>query len=182
VSAAPYIFAAIVCVSVSIVADKTRQRAYSLFFAMSLGTIGMVFCMASAGNQKLMGLTFLGLFLGVAGIYSGTAPEATWNANNYPNQMKRAFAIGIVNGTGNAGGIVGSNIFLAGQKPQYPLGFGMCVACLALSAIISLVLRAAIVRENKRRDLIPVEETKAKYTPEELVEMGDKSPLWRYVY
>jgi hypothetical protein len=35
-------------------------------------------------------------------------------------------------------------------------------------------------RINKKRAAIPVEETMSKYSPEELTEMGDLSPLFKY--
>lgn len=35
-------------------------------------------------------------------------------------------------------------------------------------------------RINKKRDAISPDEIYAKYTPEELSEMGDRSPLFRY--
>ena len=44
--------------------------------------------------------------------------------------------------------------------------------------IYALILR----RINAKRAAISEEEVRAKYTEEELVEMGDESPLFRYSY
>lgn len=41
-------------------------------------------------------------------------------------------------------------------------------------------MRFMLARINKQRDRFTEEEIRAKYTDEELTEMGDMSPLFRY--
>lgn len=51
-----------------------------------------------------------------------------------------------------------------------------------VSAIITAaVLRVVYGRLNKKRDQQTEEEVRQRYTDEELLDMGDKSPLYRYV-
>lgn len=51
-----------------------------------------------------------------------------------------------------------------------------------LAAIAAaVVLRFAYVGINKRRDRKDPAEIREKYTEDELLAMGDKSPLYRYV-
>lgn len=51
-----------------------------------------------------------------------------------------------------------------------------------LAAIAAaIVLRFAYVGINKRRDKKDPAEIREKYTEQELLDMGDKSPLYRYV-
>ena len=45
----------------------------------------------------------------------------------------------------------------------------------------TLVLRFAYARENQKRDLMDMAAIREKYPQEELDDMGDKSPLYRYV-
>lgn len=51
--------------------------------------------------------------------------------NNLAPSWKRAVGMAFVNSGGNLGGLVGSNIFLEGQAPRYPLGYGLCVRIVA---------------------------------------------------
>lgn len=44
-----------------------------------------------------------------------------------------------------------------------------------------VLLKMLLTRVNKRRDGMDVGEIKAMWTEEELLAMGDKSPLYRYV-
>jgi hypothetical protein len=80
--------------------------------------------------------------------------------------------------------ICGSNIFYRDDAPKYHTGFGFCLAICAAGIIMAFVLRKAFQRENKKRDELLAElgeeGLKAKYTDAELLEMGDRSPFFRY--
>lgn len=85
---------------------------------------------------------------------------------------------------GNMGSIMGSNVYLARQAPKYPVGFGCSMAMLCSAIIMACFLRFAYARENKKRDKL-LEElgedgVRAMYTEDQLVDMGDKSPFFRY--
>lgn len=81
-------------------------------------------------------------------------------------------------------GIAGSNIFLAKQAPRYPAGFGTGLAICVCAIIAAYILRVAYQKENKRRDALFKDKTdaeiRAQYTDQQLLDMGDKSPFFRY--
>lgn len=81
----------------------------------------------------------------------------------------------------NFGGMIGSNIYLEKQAPKYPLGFGFSLAILLSGIIAALTLKWVLERENAKRDRTPPEQVKQMYTEQQLLEMGDRSPLYRYV-
>lgn len=76
---------------------------------------------------------------------------------------------------------MGSNIFLSKEAPTYPTGFGICLAMLILFAIIWPLIYASWLRKlNRQRAAMSIEEVYSRYTEQELVKMGDESPLFRY--
>jgi hypothetical protein len=81
-------------------------------------------------------------------------------------------------------GICGSNIFYKADAPRYFTGFGFCLAICTAGMIMAWILRKAYQRENRLRDELLEREgeaaIKAKYTDQQLVEMGDRSPFFRY--
>jgi hypothetical protein len=85
---------------------------------------------------------------------------------------------------GNLGGIVGSNIFLAKEEPKYPAGFGVGLAISVASVIMAFVLRFAFAAENRKRDALLAERgsdaIRVQYSEQELLDMGDLSPFFRY--
>ncbi|CAM1510789.1 Fc.00g083020.m01.CDS01 [Cosmosporella sp. VM-42] len=82
---------------------------------------------------------------------------------------------------GNLGGAIGSNIFLARQVPHYWLGYGFSLGLVIAAIIATLLMRALLLRINQQRDAMSESEVREKYTDEQLMEMGDRSPLFRYV-
>jgi len=81
---------------------------------------------------------------------------------------------------GNCGGIVGSYIFLDKEKPGYPTGFGIGLSFAIMTLITSSLLEYSYWRINKKRDALDADEVRAQYSDEELIVLGDKSPLFRY--
>lgn len=82
---------------------------------------------------------------------------------------------------GNLGGAIGSNIFLEHQKPHYPLGYGFSLGIVVGAVGCVLTLAWSWDRANKKRDAISEREVRGRYSEQELLDMGDRSPLYRYV-
>lgn len=92
--------------------------------------------------------------------------------------------MGLLISVGNLGGIAGSNIYIASQAPKYPTGFGVGLGMSIAAIIMAHVLRQACDRENKARRKMLDEEgeqaVRARYSEQELLDMGDKSPFFIY--
>ena len=81
---------------------------------------------------------------------------------------------------GSVGGVIGSFIYLDREKPKYPTGFGTSLAIAGAGVVSSLILEVTYWRINKRRAKTSEDEVRAKYSAEELEQMDDRSPLFRY--
>lgn len=81
---------------------------------------------------------------------------------------------------GNLGGAVGSNIYLKREAPNYWTGYTVSLVILIAAVLSGVLLRIFLRRNNAQREGITKEEVESIYTPEQLDEMGDKSPLFRY--
>ena len=85
---------------------------------------------------------------------------------------------------GNLGGIAGSNIYISSQAPKYPTGFGTGLGISFAAVVMAYVLRRIFANENKkRRELLETEgeeAIRARYSDQELLDMGDKSPFFIY--
>ncbi|KAF4450077.1 retrograde regulation 2 [Fusarium albosuccineum] len=161
-------------------ADKRQTRWLFIIISFSISTVGFIGLLAIP-HPALPGLTYAFLFCIPARLYPAVIGCISWVGNNLAPSFKRAIGMALLMTIGNLGGAVGSNIFLAQQEPHYWLGYGFSLGILICGVISTLVLRIATTRINKARDQMPVEEVLAKYSEEELIQMGDKSPLYRYV-
>lgn len=81
---------------------------------------------------------------------------------------------------GNLSGVLGSNIFIQNEAPRYWAGYGTCLGLVIAAQIMAVILRRSFDKINKERDQLNPEEIRAKYTDAELIQMGDKSPHFRY--
>jgi hypothetical protein len=86
---------------------------------------------------------------------------------------------------GNMGAIIGSNVYIAREAPKYHTGFGVCLAFVSIGIVMALILRFAYARENKKRDDLVAslggeQGVLQKYSEQELLDLGDLSPFFRY--
>ncbi|KAI0378181.1 major facilitator superfamily domain-containing protein [Hypomontagnella monticulosa] len=178
----PYIFATCVCVFVGWMSDRYQKRYFSIMGCYCLGLIGIIILWITVHYKNLYGVSYFAIFLAAAG-YSAQAPiVGAWTSVNVPNPSKRAAAIGLLMLFGSVGGgSIGSNIYLASEAPTYPLGFGFSVGATVLGAMIPATIHWWLMRrDNAKRDQMAIAEVHEQYTQEELSEMGENSPLFRY--
>jgi MFS family permease len=143
---------------------------------------GIIILWITVHYKHLAGVSYFAIFLAAAG-YSAQAPiVGAWTAVNVPNPSKRAAAIGFFMLVGSVGGgSIGSNIYIASEAPVYPLGFGFSVGCTVLGAMIPATVHWWLLkRENKRRERLDMEEAKTRFSAQELSDMGENSPLFRF--
>ena len=82
---------------------------------------------------------------------------------------------------GNLVATVGTNIYLQKQAPHYQLGYDFSLAIILVGIAAAVVLRQLLSRVNTQRERMSRDEVNRKYTNEELQDMGDASPLFRYI-
>lgn len=84
-------------------------------------------------------------------------------------------------GLGNSGGFIGSNIWLQTEAPTYVTGVAVSMALMIFCCFCSTIYFFGIRAENRKRDRGGRD---YRYTQEadELDNMGDDHPSWRYTY
>ncbi|OKL58480.1 hypothetical protein UA08_06355 [Talaromyces atroroseus] len=180
-TAPPYVFACLVTIFSGWAADRYRQRTLSIILPNAMAVIGFVIIIASVRYPHVPGVTYFGILLMAGGLYPISPAVMAWVALNMAGHTKRAAGIGLMISISQLGGILGSNIFLSNEAPTYPIGFGLCLAMLAAFGVIWPAIYYFILKNiNNKRAAMPAEDILAKYTSEELTEMGDESPLFRY--
>jgi hypothetical protein len=127
-------------------------------------------------------LTYAFLFCIPVGVYPPLIGLVAWVGNNLAPSWKRAVGMAFLIMMGNFGGIIGSNIYLESQKPNYWLGFGAGLFISIAAIITTIVLKFAYERLNREKEAMGTEEEiRARFSEEELLQMGDKSPLFKYI-
>lgn len=162
-------------------ADTKRFRWPAIVIPFGIALCGSI-ALLVIPHPRYPGLTYAFLFAIPAGVYPPLVGILAWAGNNLAPSWKRAIGMALLISLGNLGGAIGSNIFLESQNPRYWLGYGFCLGICAAAIACVTVLKFSWAKDNKKRDAMDEAEIRAQYTEEELLKMGDKSPLYRYVF
>ncbi|CAG9988810.1 unnamed protein product [Clonostachys byssicola] len=179
----PYVFACAVTAFSGYMADRWQKRMLPLFLANLMALAGFIVMVISVRFPSIPGVTLFGVFLATGGLYPVSPLATAWISMNTAGTMKRAVGIGAMISFSQLGGIVGSNVYIASTAPKYPVGFGISIGMIGAFGCVWPPLYALILKRiNAKRALMSEEEVRAKYTDDELAEMGDESPLFRYSF
>jgi hypothetical protein len=128
-----------------------------------------------------IGPSYFAIVFAVMGIYPIQPAAASWNSNNLAPANRRAIGIALNNCVGNTGGIIGSFMYIDAEKPKYFTGFGLSLAFAGSGIIVALFLEWSYKWANDKKAKMTAEEVRAIYTEEQLLDMGDKSPLFKHI-
>ena len=97
---------------------------------------------------------------------------------NLAPSYKRAAGAAVLVGIGNMSGPMGSNFYRSQDAPQYLLGHGLELMMVTLGLLAVTTLLLCYKRINKKRERQLVEGI--SLSKEELIDMGDRAPTFRY--
>lgn len=101
--------------------------------------------------------------------------------DNTPRYGKRTTANGMQLTGGNCAGVMAPFIYLTKEGPRYTRGHAVTMSLLAVASLIYGFMWYWFSRVNKARDAGERSSKFDDWTEEELAELGDESPHFRYV-
>lgn len=177
----PYAVGAISAYGFSVFADRCSWRMpFILIPQCSLVVAFAILFSKAAEIDDNIALCYFGICLACFGMYPILPGVNAWNVCNIPNPHKRAVAIGYLICVGNAGGIIGSFIYKADEKPRYPTGYGTSLAFTAAGIVATLCLEFCLWSANTKNAKMTTSEIEQSYTEAQLRDMEEKSPLFKY--
>ncbi|KAI6822539.1 MFS general substrate transporter [Hortaea werneckii] len=180
-SAPPYVAGAIATIVLAKLSDKTYWRMPFVVGPFSLCVIGFAVMLGLQGKfADSVGGAYFAIVLACMGIYPSAPALIAWVGNNQAPASRRAIAVGLNICIGNAGGIMGSYMFYDSDAPAYNTGFSLSLAFCVTGLLTAVAAELSYKWTNHKRDQVPEEETRAKYTHDQIVELGPKSPLYRF--
>ncbi|KAJ3982629.1 major facilitator superfamily domain-containing protein [Lentinula detonsa] len=132
--------------------DSIPDRTGGRFFHQSAWWWGVMIGFIISLSTNNNGARYFSMFLMACG-YGGFAMTLVWVSSTFPRPpAKRAAIIGIVNGIGNIGNLMGSYTWKAEWGPDYHQSMIISFVALGVSTILSLLLRQWVIRDNKKLD------------------------------
>lgn len=183
-SAIPYVFGAFSTLAMAFVSDRLARRSPFLIGAMCTIILGfgpIVGLMASGtGMTDKKVPVIVGLVFAITGVLPIAPMAGSWLSNNIVSSGRRAVALAFTMAFGAIGGFTGSFMYNTDDGSTSPLGFHLSLGLAIAGLLVAVALALSYRRENKRRMNMSEEEVAASYTEAELMDLGEKSPLFRY--
>ncbi|KAJ6066430.1 hypothetical protein N7499_001393 [Penicillium canescens] len=165
----------------STLSDRFYWRMPFVVVPLLLIVTGYSIIMGLKGQlQAHIGPGFFAIILTCMGIYPTHPATTSWTMNNLAPSNRRAIGSAFNICVGNIGGIIGSYMYLDREGPTYPTGFGLSLAFGGSALVAALILEVSFVYANKRNGMMTESEIRDTYSDEQLLDMGDKSPLFKY--
>ncbi|KAF9505787.1 hypothetical protein BS47DRAFT_1306165 [Hydnum rufescens UP504] len=171
----PYVFAAIITITGSLIADRIKRRSPSIVIGLTIGLIGFAI---NISNVKSRGPKYFGTFLCTAGTYSAFPATIAWLGNNLAPSTKRGVGIAMQLGLGNIGAIIASVSYRTKDEPHFTLGHSVVIGFTCAGIIVTFLVALILARINADRDAQALngENSLGSYTKEELAGLGDRAP------
>ncbi|KAE9368163.1 high-affinity nicotinic acid transporter [Stipitochalara longipes BDJ] len=176
-----YCTAAVLAIILCWQSDKAAKRGASrwpfVFFPMCAILVGFIMALAGSAHGGVPGVVYAGVFIATCGIYPAFPNNIAWISNNLAGSYKRAAGMAFQIGIGNFGGAMASNFYRSVDEPKYLLGHGLEIGFVILGLCACVALRVNYGRINAKRARGGEAEG---LTDEQLADLGDKSPTFRY--
>ncbi|CAK7209806.1 hypothetical protein SBRCBS47491_000565 [Sporothrix bragantina] len=172
-----YAVAAVFMVGVGYLSDRLRLRYVWIMAATIVATIG--YCMLLDETWMNRESKYGASFLIAIGGYSALPLAFGWLVENLAGRWKRAIGIGIQGSLGNMAGVVASNIYRRYESPAYLTGYGVALGFLWMGALAATIMAYLMWDENRRRDE-GGRASRLRCPPEEVINLGDDHPDFRY--
>ncbi|KAJ5582998.1 hypothetical protein N7535_001618, partial [Penicillium sp. DV-2018c] len=177
----PYVAGAISAVFFSTLSDRFYWRMPFVVAPVTLIITGYAIIVGLKGElQANIGPGFFAIILTCMGIYPTHPGTTSWTLNNLAPSNRRAVGSAFNICVGNIGGIVGSYMYLDREAPAYPTGFGLSLAFGGTALLAAVILEVSYFYANKKNAAMTEMEIRETYTDDQLLDMGDKSPLFKY--
>lgn len=150
-SAPPFLLAFVVVLLTAKASDRLATRSPFVCFHAFLAFMGYTLIAIGGSLQWSNTFRYLCVYPAAAGFFSAITIIITWVMNNQESNAKKGTGMTILNLIGQMGPLLGTRLYPDGDKPYYVRGMSVCAIAMLLVLAMSLLLRAVLIRENRRR-------------------------------
>lgn len=178
---APNIVGAIVLLILAFSSDITRWRFPFVALGFLLTFLGFIIY-AAIDVQRSLHVAYFATFMMTMGTSAPSVILDVWYNNNIANEGRRVLLTSIGVPMANVMGLVSSNIFRAQDAPNYIPALATTAAFGATGIVLTLLLGAWMMTDNKRRDKKQGRRMRGQDVPTELLAEGPASLDFRWYY
>ncbi|RYP61449.1 hypothetical protein DL770_009790 [Monosporascus sp. CRB-9-2] len=172
-----YFVGTVTYMAVAWLSDRKQMRGLFCVIFGSISVVGYGVLL----SDSAAGVHYFGAILIATGLYVLVGLPLAWLPNNSPRYGKKATANGMQLTIGNSSGVMAPFIYLYAYAPRYILGNAVSLSLVGMSTGIYGLLWFYYDRQNKKRAAGgPMRAEYESMSEEQLAELGDESPHYRY--
>ena len=153
-SAPPHLVAFLTVLLTAYLSDKTHSRSPYIIFHTLLASAGYTLMAIAGSKQASPHWRYAGVYPATMGFFSAITIIITWTLNNQHSSTGKGTGLAVLNYVGQLGPLVGVQLYPDRDAPFYVRGMTACAVFMAVVAVLALVLRIVLTRENRRGKLL----------------------------
>lgn len=178
---APNISGAVMLLILAFASDYTRLRFPFIVLGFAFTFIGFAIY-ATVDVTTQLNVAYFACFMMTWGTSAPSVILDVWYNNNIADENKRLMLTAIGVPVANLMGVVSSNIFLEQDAPKYMPALVTTAAFAGCGCLLTLILGAWMIIDNKKRDVKAGRKINAVDIPSELLAAGPASADYRWFY
>ena len=175
----PYVIGTICLLIIARSSDHFRERTIHILTGLTVVIVGLIIVI-SLPLENVHG-RYGGLVVLLAGTFVAAPITVAWLAGNTPEPGKRTFILGI-NGWGNLGGIIGSELYLPKYEPDYHYPLKITAGLIAVAWVGYAAYHFELRGMNKYKAKKIARMTPAEIEEENRNEKRYADRKWTFVY
>ncbi|KAK5457989.1 hypothetical protein LTS15_004068 [Exophiala xenobiotica] len=175
----PYVVGTVVLLLVAASSDHFHERTLHILFGITVVIIGLILDIALPLEN--VHARYGGLVVLLAGTFVAAPITVAWLAGNTPEPGKRTFVLGI-NGWGNLGGIIGSELYKPKYGPDYHFPLKVTAGLIGVAWVGYAAYHFELKFANKYKARKVAQMTPAEIEEENRSEKRYADRKWTFVY
>ena len=175
-----FLVATVITLACALLSDRLRHRYFFSMLGCLVATLGYVLLIRQVDIP--VGVRYFAVFAVTAGGFISQPLVLGWVSNNMGGHYKRSISSSMQIGFGNTGGLVASNVFFDTEAPRYPTGYGVSLGLMWICGLASTVFLGVLIRENRLREKGARDWRLTELDEEEVRNLGDDHPSFRFTY
>lgn len=154
-SAPPYLIAFVVVLLTAYASDRARTRSTYLIAHALLSSFAYLAIAATGyfhehiSSEWSIFIRYISVFPATAGFFSAITLIITWSMDNRVEKEGKGASIAILNIIGQCGPLLGTRLYPESDGPWYVRGMASCSFFMIVVAVLAIVLRILLQRENR---------------------------------
>lgn len=159
-SAPPYLVAFLVVILTAYQSDRARQRSgllvlHAVMSCLAYTTIALTGAFHTSLPENItIVLRYAAIYPAAAGFFSSITLIITWSMDNQPRATNKGAGVALMNIIGQCGPLLGTRLYPDSQGPWFIPGMMVCAVCMAIVAVLAVILRMILRRENEGGDSV----------------------------